>query len=171
VIFTLPEDDLPRVSQAMAAGAVAVTALSRDETVELDTGKVALIDNLIDQTTGTIKLRANLPNPRDTLWPGEFVNARILLRNQENALTVPSVAVQHGAEGLFAYVVKADDTVELRPVTVGFDNGTIAIIDKGLRAGDHVVTNGQYRLEPGSHVHIETGDPKQADAAPGKTTP
>jgi len=157
VIFTLPEDDLARVSQAMAAGPLSVTAMSRDGTIELDTGKLALIDNLIDQTTGTIKLRANFPNPKDTLWPGEFVNARILLRDQDNALVVPSVAVQRGINGLFAYVIKPDDTVEARPVTVASDDNKIAIIASGLNPGDRVVTNGQYRLEPGVHVQVRTG--------------
>lgn len=175
VIFTLPEDDLARVSQAMAAGPVTVTAVSRDGTIELDTGKLALIDNLIDQTTGTIKLRANFPNPKDTLWPGEFVSARILLRNEENALTVPSVAVQRGATGLFAYVIKPDDTVETRQLTVGFDDNKTAVITRGLNAGDRVVTNGQYRLEPGVHVQIRTTNAGSGDtttaAAQGKAMP
>ncbi len=173
VIFTLPEDDLGRVSQSMAAGPVSVTALSRDGTQELDTGKLALIDNLIDQSTGTIKLRANFPNPHDSLWPGEFVTARILLRTRQDALTVPSVAVQRGTDGLFAYVIKPDDTVEARPVTIGLDNGKIAIIEQGLAAGDRVVTNGQYRLEPGVHVQVRSTD-ATADNAPataGKATP
>jgi membrane fusion protein, multidrug efflux system len=162
VIFTLPEDELAHVSQSMAAGPVAVTAMSRDGTAELDTGKVALIDNQIDQTTGTIKLRANFPNPKDTLWPGEFVNARVLLRDEQNALTVPSAAVQRGANGLFTYVIKPDNTVEMRPIKVSVDNTKIAVITQGVNAGDKVVTNGQYRLEPGVHVQIRT-----SDAAPG----
>lgn len=154
VIFTLPEDDLAQVSQAMAAGPAKVAALSRDGKTELDVGSVALIDNQIDQTTGTIRLRANFDNPRNTLWPGEFVNARVQVATRENVLTIPSAAVQRGANGLYTYVIKPDDTVEVRPLTVNTDNGTVAVVDAGLADGDRVVTAGQYRLEPGAHVEI-----------------
>ncbi len=155
VIFTLPEDDLPQVSMAMGAGPVAVSAVSRDGKVELDRGTVALIDNQIDQTTGTIRLKANFANPNDTLWPGEFVNARVLVRNQANALTIPSAAVQRGATGFYAYAIKADDTVEARPLKVSDDNGTLAVIEDGVTEGERVVTAGQYRLEPGAHVQVK----------------
>lgn len=154
VIFTLPEDDLAQVSQAMAAGPAKVAALSRDGKTELDVGSVALIDNQIDQTTGTIRLRANFDNPRNTLWPGEFVNARVQVATRDNALTIPSAAVQRGANGLYTYVIKPDDTVEVRPLTVNTDNGTVAVVDAGLADGDRVVTAGQYRLEPGVRVEI-----------------
>jgi multidrug efflux system membrane fusion protein len=166
VIFTLPEEDLPRLSQAMAAGDVPVWAMARNGKTELDRGKVALIDNQIDQATGTIKLRANFPNPNDTLWPGEFVNARVLLRDQTDALTIPSVAVQRGADGLFVYVIKPDDTVEARPVTIGVDGGGTAIIADGLKNGEKVVVNGQYRLEPGSHVQIRPAKDVAEKATP-----
>ena len=163
VIFTLPQDDLPRISQAMAAGAVQVSALSRDNKTELDSGKVALIDNQIDPATGTMKLRANFDNPHDALWPGEFVNARVKLRDQADALTIPSAAVQRGAKGFFAYVVKPDNTVDARPLKISEDNGTIAIVDDGLAEGDQVVTRGQYRLEPGAHVQIVQPKDKVAE--------
>ncbi len=164
VIFTLPEDELPQVSQAMSTGPAKVAALSRDGKTELDSGSVALIDNQIDQTTGTIRLRANFDNPHNTLWPGEFVNARVQVATRENALTIPSAAVQRGANGLYTYVIKADDTVEVRPLSINTDNGSIAVVEEGLADGDRVVTAGQYRLEPGTHVRIrEATKDKVAD--------
>jgi len=161
IIFTMPEDQLAQVSTAMASGPVTVTALSRDNKTELDQGAVALIDNQIDQTTGTIRLKANFPNTRDTLWPGEFVNVRLLAGTQQNALTVPSTAIQRGAAGLYTYVAKPDGTVEMRKLDVGADTGTVAVIDNGLTDGETVVTGGQYRLQPGSHVQSKS----QASAA------
>jgi multidrug efflux system membrane fusion protein len=164
VIFTLPEDDLPKVSQAMGAGPAKVAALSRDGKTEFDSGSVALIDNQIDQTTGTIRLRANFDNPRNTLWPGEFVNARVQVATRENALTIPSAAVERGANGLYTYVVKPDDTVEVRPLSIDIDNGSIAVVEAGLTDGDRVVTAGQYRLDKGVHVRIrEATKDKVAD--------
>ena len=114
-IFTLPEDELPAVSRALAAGPVAVAALSRDEKTEFDHGTLVLIDNQIDQTTGTARLKATFPNADNQLWPGEFINARVLVETARNALTIPSKAVQRGPNGVFTYVVKADSTVEARP--------------------------------------------------------
>jgi len=173
VIFNLPEDDLPTVSQAMTAGPVAVAALSRDGKTEFDQGTIALIDNQIDQSTGTIRLRANFPNPRDTLWPGEFVNARLLVRTDTDALTVPSAAVQRGANGLYTYVMKSDATVELRPFEIADDTGTIAVVKTGLADGDRVVTAGQYRLQPGAHVQVRSvgAAPAGTDGSGGKGTP
>ncbi|HEY1723515.1 MAG TPA: efflux RND transporter periplasmic adaptor subunit [Magnetospirillaceae bacterium] len=154
VIFTLPQDDLPQVSAAMAAGPVQVAAIARDNKTVLDSGKIALIDNQIDQTTGTIRLRANFDNPHDSLWPGEFVNARVLLKDQANVLTIPSAAVQRGVNGFFVYVVKPDNTVDARPIKVSMDNGSVAVIEDGVSEGEKVVTRGQYRLEPGAPVRI-----------------
>jgi multidrug efflux system membrane fusion protein len=156
VIFTLPEDELSSVSQAMAAGPVEVDALTRDGKSMLDQGAIALIDNQIDQATGTIRLRANFANPNDTMWPGEFVNARVLTRTDKGVLTVPSAAVQRGANGFYTWVVKPDATVESRPITVEEDNGTIAVITAGVGDGEQVVTGGQYRLQLKSHVQIRS---------------
>jgi multidrug efflux system membrane fusion protein len=158
VVFSLPEDNLQSVSQAMAQGPVAVAALSRDGKTELDRGTLLLIDNMIDQTTGTIRLKATFPNPHNALWPGQFLNIRLLLQTEHNVLTVPSAAVGRGPDGLFTYVVKPDSTVEMRTVTVGQDTGAIAVIASGLAPGDRVVTAGQYRVQPGALVQIGTAN-------------
>jgi multidrug efflux system membrane fusion protein len=153
-VFTLPEDQLPLVEQAMQAGGVAVTALSRDGRTELDRGSLVLIDNQIDQTTGTIKLKASFPNARNTLWPGQFINARLLQKTRHHALTVPSAAVQRGPDGPFAYVLKDDGTVEARPLTIGGETGDRTVVDAGLKQGEQVVTSNQYRLQPGAAVRV-----------------
>ena len=153
ILFTLPEDALPTVSQALAAGAVQVTALSRDGKSALDTGSLALIDNQIDATTGTMRLKATFPNVHNTLWPGQFVNTRVLVQHQRNALTVPNAAIQHGPNGPFTYVIKADSTVEARALTLGAQAGDLTVVSTGLAPGEQVVTSNQYRLQPGAHVH------------------
>jgi multidrug efflux system membrane fusion protein len=167
VVFSLPEDNLQSVSQAMAQGPVAVAALSRDGKTELDRGTLLLIDNMIDQTTGTIRLKATFPNPHNALWPGQFLNIRLLLQTEHNVLTVPSAAVGRGPDGLFTYVVKPDSTVEMRTVTVGQDTGAIAVIASGLAPGDRVVTAGQYRVQPGALVQIGTANSEMPAAKPG----
>jgi membrane fusion protein, multidrug efflux system len=154
VIFTLPEEVLPEINKAMNAGTLQVSALARDESTELDRGKVLLVDNQIDQATGTIRLKAEFPNKENTLWPGQYVNARVLVRTQQNALTVPDAALQRGPDGLFAYVIKPDSTVEVRPLQVGQESGGVAVVQSGLREGERVATTNQYRLEPGAHVRI-----------------
>ncbi len=108
-------------------------------------------------------MRANFDNPKDSLWPGEFVNARVLLKDQADVLTIPSVGVQRGSKGFFAYVVKPDNTVDARPIKVSQDDGAIAVIEDGLKDGEQVVTRGQYRLEAGSHVQIQQPKDKVAE--------
>ena len=166
VVFTLPEDDLLTVTQAMSAGPVSATALANDGTTELDHGRIALVDNQIDQATGTARIKAEFPNQKNLLWPGEFVNVRIEVRQQNNALTVPSAAVQHGGDGLFVYVVKPDSTVEARPVKISTDTGEFALIDSGIEAGEQVVVAGQYRLQPGARIRTNdaTGQPSATAA-------
>ena len=154
VIFTLPEETLPEINKAMNLGALQVAAVSRDQTTELDRGTVQLVDNQIDQATGTIRLKAVFPNKDSALWPGQYINARVLLRTQQNALTVPDAAVQRGPSGLFAYVIKEDSTVEARPLHVGQEASGIAVVQGGLREGERVAITNQYRLEPGVHVRI-----------------
>ena len=151
-IFTLPEEALPTLNRALEAGTVSVTAMSRDGKIELDRGTVALVDNQIDQSTGTIRVKATFPNPHDALWPGEFINARVLVRTEHNVLTVPSNAIQRGPNGMFTYVVKADSTVEARPLKVGDESGTLTVITDGLKDGEQVVLSNQYRLQPGARV-------------------
>jgi membrane fusion protein, multidrug efflux system len=152
VIFTLPEDDLLAVNKALAAGPVTVTTLSRDEKTVLDRGTVTLIDNQIDQATGTIRIKATFPNTHNTLWPGEFVNVRVLMRVEHNALIIPSAAVQRGPSGMLVYVVKPDSTVEARPITIGVENGKFMVVESGIQDGERVVTSNLYRLQPGALV-------------------
>jgi multidrug efflux system membrane fusion protein len=154
VIFTLPEDDLPAIADAQEKGPVSVTALNRDSKSELDRGTLALVDNQIDQATGTLRIKATFPNPNNRLWPGQFVNIQVLLRTDRNVLTVPSGAIQRSASGLYVYRVKADDTVELQPIEIGLYGDHVAVVTAGLRAGDRVVTAGQYRLQPGARVAV-----------------
>jgi len=151
-VFTLPEDQLPAVNRALAAGPVAVAALSRDEKSAFDHGTLALIDNQIDQATGTARLKATFPNADNQLWPGEFINARLLLETAHNALTIPSKAVQRGPNGVFTYVVKPDSTVEARSLEIGAESGALTLVAKGLNEGEVVVTSNQYRLQPGTPV-------------------
>jgi membrane fusion protein, multidrug efflux system len=162
VMFTLPEDSITQVTQALAAGSVDVAALSRDDRTELDTGTLALVDNQIDTTTGTVRLKATFQNTRNALWPGQFVNVRILLQQRHDAVTVPTVAVQRGPEGMFAYVVKADSTVDARPIETAEDAQGVTVITGGIQAGERVVTTNQYRLQPGASVHIAVPAPAAA---------
>ncbi|HZF36779.1 MAG TPA: efflux RND transporter periplasmic adaptor subunit [Candidatus Angelobacter sp.] len=152
LVFTLPEDALPDVARAMAKGPLKVLAFSRDNKSELGDGTLALIDNQIDQTTGTIRLKATFPNKDHALWPGQFVNARLYLAVRHDGITVPAAVVQRGPQGTYAYVIKPDSTVELRPIAVAQLRDGIALIDTGLSAGERVVVDGQYKLRPGARV-------------------
>ncbi len=154
VVFTLPEEALPQISTALDHGDTSVTALSRDDRTKLDVGTLSVVDNQIDQTTGTIRLKATFPNAHNTLWPGQFVNARVLIAQLHSAVVVPSEAVQPGANGTFIYVIKPDSTVEARPVQVGQEDGGHTVVLSGLDAGERVVTTNQFRLAPGTRVHV-----------------
>jgi multidrug efflux system membrane fusion protein len=169
VIFTLPADSLLPVRQALTAAPLPVTAVSRDGKNVLGSGQVELIDNQIDQATGTMRLKAKFPNKDNSLWPGDFVNARVLVQTRHDALTVPSTAVQRGPDGVFAYVVKADETVEMRRLQVGEESGAVTIVQKGLQEGERVTTSNQYRLQPGSHVRVV--EAPAASPAAGARTP
>jgi membrane fusion protein, multidrug efflux system len=166
-VFTLPEDAISQVTQAMANGQLTVAALSRDDHTQLDTGTLSLVDNQIDTTTGTVKLKATFDNTRSALWPGQFVNVRILLQQRHDAVTVPTPAVQRGPDGTFAYVVKADSTVDARPIEIAEEVDGMTVITGGLEAGDKVVTTNQYRLQPGTSVRVVTPtSAKSAEANP-----
>jgi multidrug efflux system membrane fusion protein len=165
VVFTLPAEDLQPVKKAMAAGPVAVTAISRDGKTQLGNGVVGLIDNQIDQTTGTMRLKASFPNLENRLWPGDYVNARALLQTRRNVITIPLTAVQRGPDSIFSYVVKADNTVEVRKLELGEESGGIVVVEKGLQEGEQVTTTNQYRLQPGAHVQIVTPAANAAAAA------
>ena len=163
VIFSLPEEQFGELSAALASGPVTATALSRDDKQELDTGTVALIDNQIDQTTGTLRVKATLPNKERHLWPGEFVNVRVLAQTRRQALTIPASALERGPDGLFTYVVQADSSIKVADLTVGQQTGNVVVIEKGLQEGDRVVASNQYRLQPGAHVRAN-GTASQAAA-------
>jgi multidrug efflux system membrane fusion protein len=152
VIFTLPQTDFVEIQQQMAKGPLTVLAYSQDEKVQLDEGKLGLVDNQIIQTTGTIRLRASFPNAQHKLWPGELVNARLLLDTRHNGLTIAASAVQQGPKGSYVWVIGADGTVQMRPVTVAQITEGQALIDSGLKANENIVVDGQYKLQPGALV-------------------
>ncbi len=155
VVFTLPQEDLPRLAAAMHARKLDVAALPAEGDKPLDEGKLLTIDNAVDPSTGTIRAKAEFPNAAGQLWPGQFVRARLLLDTVSGALTVPSVAIQHGPDGLFVYVV-ADGKAERRKVTVASDDGKLAVVASGLTAGAVVITDGQSRLQDGTRVTVRS---------------
>jgi multidrug efflux system membrane fusion protein len=153
--FTLPQDALPHINEAMAAGTLSVLAYASDDKTLLDRGSLLTPDNAIDPSTGTIKLKAMFPNPTNKLWPGQFINAHLLVDTRPNALTVPSHAIQHGPNGLYVYLINSDSTVAREPVEVSDDDGKVAVIVKGLTDTAVVVTDGQSRLQVGMRVAAE----------------
>lgn len=152
VSFTLPQNTLDEIRQHQLEGALQVIALSGDGKTQLAEGKLTLIDNTIDQATGTIHLKATFPNESERLWPGEFVNVRLVLRLRRNVATVPSQTVEPGPKGDFAYVINKDNTVERRTVEVAGIQDGLAVVTKGLTPGERVVVEGQYRLSDGVRV-------------------
>lgn len=158
VLFTLPQDDLPRIAAEMARGPLAVEAQSRDGDALLGKGAVTLVDNQINQTTATIRLKATFANGDHALWPNQFVKVRLLLTTRRDALVVPAAVVQRGPQGTFAYVVGPDMKALVRPVTVDTLEGDSAVIGKGLEVGEQVVTEGQYQLRPGARVVLKSLD-------------
>ncbi len=152
VIFTLPEDDLPRISSAMAKGKLGVDAYSRDGAQLLAHGELLLVDNKIDPTTATIRLKAVFANDKRVLWPNQFVKARLALTTKKAAIAVPATVVQRGPQGAYAYVVEEGDKVRLVPVEVEMTQGDLVVVSKGLAVGDRVVVDGQSQLRPGARV-------------------
>jgi multidrug efflux system membrane fusion protein len=175
VIFTLPEDSLPEVVKRMKQGTLKVDAFSRDDQTKLATGTLLTIDNQIDQTTGTDRLKAIFDNKDGVLFPNQFVNIRLLLDVRKNSTIVPSVAVQKGPQGTFVYVVKADKTAEARTVTVALTQSNQSAIGSGLQVGEVVVIDGQDKLQNGAKVETRsgTGSPSasQSTTQPAKTAP
>lgn len=167
VTFTLPAQTLDDVRDAMARGDVAVAAYDRDNVRLLSTGKLATVDNLIDPTTATYRLKALFGNEDERLWPGEFVNARLLLETRKGALVIPPPAVQRGPQGLFTWVVKADNTVEPRPIEISTTSGDRTIVTAGIADGDRVVTDGQYKLQ--THSPISVTAPNKSAGSGDKT--
>ena len=165
VIFSLPETDLPKIQQQMAKGPLTVLAYSQDDTIELDRGKLTLVDNEILQTTGTIRLKAEFANTAHRLWPGELIDVWLLIDIRHDGLTVQASAVQQGQQGAFTYVINPDNTVAVRPVKVAQISRGQALIDVGLAANEQVVVDGQYKLQAGSHVTILHGKAAEEAAA------
>jgi multidrug efflux system membrane fusion protein len=166
VVFTLPEQNLQSVlNEGGANSGLRVLALDRGNTTTLDEGALAVVDNQIDQTTGTVKLKATFPNNDLKLWPGKFVNARLILTTRKGAIVVPSSVVQRGPQGTYAYVIKPDKAVEMRPIKVSQTEANVALIDNGLKAGEQVVVDGQYKLQPGSRVEVTSPQPQQPAAS------
>ncbi len=170
VFVTLPEDDLGEIARQMAKGPLSARAFSRDEKIDYGSGQVALIDNQINQATGTLRLKVLFPNPDHVLWPNQFVKVRVLLSTRKDAIVVATSVVQHGPQGSFAYVVKSDQTVEARTIKVGPVQGDQTLIEGGLEAGEVVVTDGQYKLRPGSRVTFKPAEASKPAADAGQST-
>ncbi|MBN8915369.1 MAG: efflux RND transporter periplasmic adaptor subunit [Rhizobiales bacterium] len=154
VVFTLPQDRLDDMQAALARGPVSALAFRRDGVTKVGEGTVALIDNQISSDTGTLRIKAVFPNDDLKLWPGAFVNVKVLLDTHHNVVTIPAQAIQRGPDGFYVYVVKPDATVEKRAVTTNGISAGIASIATGLAAGDQVVIDGQYKLIPGARVTV-----------------
>ncbi|MCU1219700.1 MAG: mdtA [Candidatus Angelobacter sp.] len=154
VIFSLPQDNLQSVSQHMNKGKLPVEAYSRDDQTKIATGMLTTIDNQIDITTGTGKLKAVFENRDRSLWPNQFVNVHLLLEVRKNNIVVPAAAIQRGPQGTYVFAVKPDKTADMRNVTVSFTQGNFAAISQGINAGDLVVTDGQDKLQAGTRVDI-----------------
>jgi multidrug efflux system membrane fusion protein len=161
LIFTLPESDLPQIQTQMAKGPLTVLAYSQDDKIKLDEGKLLLANNQIVQTTGTVQLKATFPNTTHLLWPGQLVNARLLIDTRKDGLTIAAPAVQQGQTGSYVYVIAPDGKAEVRPVTVAQISEGQALIDTGLKANETVVIDGQYGLQQGSLVQVLHGKAAQ----------
>jgi len=167
LIFTLPETVLSQIQQQQQKTKTPLTVLAynQDNTIHLGQGQLGLVNNEILQTTGSIQLKANFPNKENRLWPGELVNARLLLDTRQNGLTVPAAVVQQGPTGPYAYVINPDDTISIRQIKVAQVSDGQVLIDSGLNANERVVVDGQYKLQPGTHVTILHGKAAEEAAA------
>jgi multidrug efflux system membrane fusion protein len=162
VSFTLAQDNIDQIREHQATAPLVVQAYSADNKTLLGEGKLTLIDNVIDQTTGTIRLKATFANDDERLWPGRFVNAKVVLTVRKGVPTVPAQTVQDGPTGHYAYVIKEDDTVERRDVEVAAVQDGIVVVTKGLSPGEKVVVEGQYRLTKGARVRVSAPVPGAA---------
>jgi membrane fusion protein, multidrug efflux system len=165
VIFTLPQQELAEVNRAFALGPLSVLALGDDNRSVVDRGKLVVVDNLVDQTTGTVKLKAEFPNESLQLWPGQFVNVKLLVDTLKDATVVPTAAVQRGPNGTFAYIANDDGTVSVRPVTVSQQDDAEAVLVSGAAAGERVVTTGFAQLNDGTRIAI--GTPEKLEQSAG----
>jgi multidrug efflux system membrane fusion protein len=169
VNFTVPQDVTDAIRRAQAAAPLTVMAFAADDKTQLSQGKLTLIDNQIDQATGTLRLKATFENADERLWPGEFVNVRLVIDVRIGAVTVPERAIMQGPEGYYAYTVNPDNTVQRHPVDVAGMQDGLAVVTQGIVNGDKIVVDGQYRLSEGSRVKIDTAAPPAPAAATGKT--
>lgn len=160
VSFALPQDELPDLRSAMAQGPVLVHVLPKGDKGAPVAGKIGFFENSIDMTSGTVTVRASFDNNEQRLWPGQFVNVSVVVRTDPNALVVPPAAVQIGQNGTYVFLIKDDNTATIQPVTVDRNVGGMAVISKGLQAGDKVAIDGQLRLSEGTHVRIVTDGQK-----------
>jgi membrane fusion protein, multidrug efflux system len=156
IIFTLPQQELPAVNRAFAKGALDAQALADDNRTVVDHGKLVVVDNQVDQTTGTVKLKAEFPNESLQLWPGQFVNVKLLVDTLKDATVVPTAAVQRGPNGTFVYIANDDNTVSVRPVAVTQQDEVRAVLTDGIDAGERVVTTGFAQLNDGTRITIGT---------------
>ena len=161
VAFTIPEARLTELRRYMSGGSLTVTATPQGSDTA-STGRIAFIDNAVDQNTGTIRLKGTFPNQDGRLWPGQFVTVVVALTTDPNAIVVPSAAVQAGQQGTFVFAVKEDQSVEMRPVTVARTRGAESVIASGVRAGESVVTDGHLRLVPGARISVKAPSAQQA---------
>ncbi|MDL2404176.1 efflux RND transporter periplasmic adaptor subunit [Rhizobium calliandrae] len=168
VLFSVPQQQLARVNAASAAGTLSVQAIASDGQTVVDNGTLAVVDNQVDPTTGTVRLKANFPNDKLALWPGAFVNARLLVETLKGVTVIPTAAVQRGPNGTFVYIIRQDQTVAMKPVKVRQQDDVQAVIADGVVPGDKVVTTGFARLQDGSKVEISAA---AGAAAPAVTTP
>src|SRR5262249_1468445 len=145
-------DQLSSVAQALSRGDVPIEVYSRDGATRLATGKLAVLDNQVNPTTATLRLKGLVPNPDRLLWPNAFVKARMLVDTRKDAVVLPRVAIQHGPQGTFVYVVGQDKTAQMKPVAIALTAGDVAVIAKGLDGGERVITEGQNQVRPGGRV-------------------
>jgi multidrug efflux system membrane fusion protein len=171
VLFNLPQQQFQQVNKAFAKGPLEVDTISPDGKTTVNRGKLEVIDNQMDQTTGTIRMKAEFPNAELQLWPGQFVNVRVLVDTLKGVVTVPTAAVQRGPQGTFAYVIDAESKAMVRPITVAMQDDTRAVISKGVEANEQVVTTGFTRLSNGTRVRVQAGEGGAPDAAPAAATP
>jgi multidrug efflux system membrane fusion protein len=162
VIFTAPEDQLPYIGEAQASAPLKVIAITTDGKKPLAEGKLAVINNQVDTTSGTIRLKAVFDNKNHVLWPGQSVSTRLLVRTLKDATVVPDDAIQHGTEGLYAYAVTQDNKAELRKVKVSQSIDGRSVVDEGLKPGERVITGGQFKVQPGSLVTTAVASSDQA---------
>jgi membrane fusion protein, multidrug efflux system len=166
VAFAVAERELPAIREAMRAGPLTVTARIRDDPGRAVEGTLTFVDSRIDTSTGTIALKATFPNADLRLWPGQFVNVVLHLETQADALVVSAAAIQVGQEGPYVFVLRPDNSVELRPIQVARNVGQVAVVAHGLAEGERVVVDGQLRLVAGAKVRIATEAPRPATGAP-----